>query len=114
MMFPKPKKRKKTRKPKESIMHKKDGRCYLCMKLRNDYGFKETHEHHVYPGGLRGVSTDEGFTAHLCLEHHIVGPEAVHNNQKNLRLIQKDCQKIYEKTHTRQQFMELTGRNYID
>lgn len=46
--------------------------------------------------------------------HHIDGPEAVHNNQKNMRLIQEDCQKAYEKTHTRQQFMELVGRNYLE
>lgn len=115
MMFPKTKKTARTRKTKKSIIQTKDGRCYLCMRLHGDHRIHGvTHTHHVYPGALRKISDENGFTVYLCPEHHVDGPKAVHNNQKNMRLIQKDCQRKYEETHTRQQFMDLTGRNYLD
>ena len=115
LMFPKTKNRKKRKKHGKSILHCRDGTCYLCMKLDGNYGEQRTlHEHHVYGGALRAVSEREGFKVYLCLRHHIDGAEAVHNNQKNMRIIQRDCQREYEKTHTRQQFMDLIGRNYLE
>ena len=49
----------------------------------------------------------------LCLPHHREGPEAVHNNEKNMRLIQVAAQREFEKTHSREQWMELMGWNYL-
>lgn len=114
-MFPKPKKKKKRKKHKASILHCKDGTCYLCMKLNHNYRkHQEIQEHHVFPGKPgRQISEAEGFKVYLCLEHHLDGPEAVHNNQANMRLIQKDCQRKYEETHTREEFRSLMGRNYL-
>lgn len=115
LMFPKKPRKKKRKQHKKSILHTKDGTCYLCMKLEKD---SCTHpviqEHHIYGGPLRGISEAEGFKAYLCLRHHTDGPGAVHNNQENMRILQKDCQEAYERTHTRQQFMELIGRNYLE
>ncbi len=82
LMFPKSgstRKNKKRRHP-QSIMHKKDGTCYLCMMKGNDRTYTVVHEHHVYDGPNRRVSEENGFKCWLCLEHHITGPEAVHNN----------------------------------
>lgn len=28
--------------------------------------------------------------------------------------VKRECQREYEKTHTRQEFMSLIGRNYLD
>lgn len=115
LMFPKRIHRKKRKRHKKSILHEKDGTCYLCMKLSGDCRIKPViHEHHIYGGACRSISEQEGFKAYLCLEHHIDGPEAVHNNQENMRILQRDCQRHYERTHTRKQFMELTGRNYLE
>ncbi len=50
----------------------------------------------------------------LCPEHHRTGPEAVHRSIKSMRLLQEEAQRSYEKTHTRKQFMELIGRNYLE
>lgn len=114
MMYPKPKRAKKRRKHKKSILHCKDGTCYLCMKLNNDFRqYQVVHEHHIYGGANRAVSEAEGFKVYLCLAHHIDGPAAVHNNQEHMRILQEVCQREYEKTHTRQQFMELIGRSYL-
>lgn len=50
---------------------------------------------------------------YLCLEHHTSGPAAVHNNHENMRLLQQDGQRAYERTHTREEFMARFGRNYL-
>lgn len=114
MKFPKPQRRKKRKKHKASILHRKDGTCYLCM-LRGDYRIHPiVHEHHIYDGPNRAISEAEGLKAYLCPKHHINGPEAVHSNQTNMRLLQREAQKAYERTHTRAEFMALIGRNYLD
>lgn len=115
LMLPKKPWKKKRKQHKKSILHCKDGTCYLCMKLEgNYYTHPAVQEHHVYGGSLRPISEAEGFKVYLCLRHHTDGPEAVHNNHENMRLLQRDCQEVYERTHTRQQFMKLTGRNYLE
>lgn len=50
---------------------------------------------------------------YLCPDHHELGPEAVHRNYEYMRLIQKDGQRAYEQTHTREEFMALIGRSYL-
>lgn len=115
LMFPKTPSRKKRKKHKTSILHQKNGTCYLCIQLHGDLRCHPiTHEHHIYGGPNRSISEAEGFKAYLCPEHHEFGKEAVHNNAENMRLLQQDCQREYEQTHTRQQFMELIGRNYLE
>ena len=115
LILPKTPKKKKRKTHKASILHKKDGTCYLCIRLHSDYRIhRVTHEHHIYGGPNRSISEAEGFKAHLCPEHHEFSQEAVHNNIDNLRLLQQDAQREYEKTHTRQQFMQLIGRKYLE
>lgn len=115
MKLQKPLKSKKRKKHKPSIMHAKDGTCYLCMKLNQDYRRHQTlHEHHVFGGPNRPISEAEGMKVYLCLEHHIIGPEAVHNNHEHKRLLQQDGQRAYECTHTRKEFMSRFGRNYLE
>ena len=72
-----------------------------------------THKHHVYPGPNRQVSEENGFTVELCPGHHEFTKAAVHENRDYMILIQEECQREYEKTHTRQQFMDLIGKNYL-
>lgn len=114
MMFPKPTQKKRRKKHGKSILGERDGTCYLCKRLHGDYRIHEVlHKHHVYGGPLRGISEAEGFTVDLCLYHHEIGEEAVHNNQEHMRLLQRDCQSRYEENHSRQQFINLIGRNYL-
>lgn len=111
--------KKKTKKPRrthpQSILHRKDGTCYLCRRLEHDYRIhKNIEEHHAFPGNPgRQISEREGFKVFLCPEHHRIGPAAVHNNQENMRLIQRDVQEEYEQTHTRAEWMAIMGRNYL-
>lgn len=116
LMFPKQGKMKKRKKHKKSILHYKDGTCYLCVKLKGICSkYPVVHEHHVYPGKPnRQISEAEGFKVYLCPRHHEYHKEAVHENDENMKMIQRDCQRKYEETHTRQQFMDLIGRNYLE
>ena len=85
------------------------------MKLKGDYRrYPVVHEHHIYDGPNRQNSEAEGLKVYLCLDHHIMGPEAVHNNHKNMRILHRDGQRAYERTHSRAEFMSLIGRNYLD
>lgn len=115
MKFPKSLKPKNRKIHKHSVLQIKDGTCYLCTKLNQDHRWHQIlHEHHVFGGQNRSISEAEGMKVYLCLRHHIDGPEAVHNNKRNMRIIQEDAQKVYELTHTREQFMERFGRNYLE
>lgn len=105
---------KRRKKHKASILQSKDNTCYLCRILNDDYRQGFVHEHHIYGGANRSISEAEGLKVYLCLKHHIDGAEAVHNNINNMRILQREGQRAYEQEHSRQQFMELIGRNYLD
>lgn len=115
MMYPKQPTKKKRKKHMKSIINQDRGTCYLCIKLHNDYRYwMNREEHHVYDGPNRQISEENGFKVKLCLPHHRTGPEAVHVKAENMRLIQRDVQREYEKTHTRKEFMDLIGRNFLE
>lgn len=116
LMFPKTAAKKKRKRHKESILNEKDGTCYLCMRLHNDRRiYHYTEEHHIFGGNPnRDISEAEGLKVYLCPDHHQIGPEAVHNNHDNMLLLQQDAQRAYEQTHSREEFMGLIGRNYLE
>jgi hypothetical protein len=99
-----------------SIMHnKEDGTCYLCMLLRDDFDTRSgLQEHHAMPGTAnRKLSERYGLKVYLCLEHHTAGPEAVHNNIRLQRLLQKNAQMAFERKHSHEEWMEAFGRSFI-
>ena len=117
LMFPKQKIKKKRKKHKKSILHNRsDGTCYLCARLHNDYRVhRYLEEHHVFGGDPnRTISEAEGLKAYLCLEHHRTGEEAVHKNKQVRKMLQQDAQKSFEESHTREEFMKLFEKNYME
>lgn len=113
--YPKRKTKKPRRTHPQSILHRKDGTCYLCCRLEHDYRVhKDLEEHHAFPGNpWRQISEYFGFKVYLCPEHHRNGPAAVHNDAEMLRLIQRDIQEEYEQTHSREEWMAIMGKNYL-
>ena len=106
---------KRRKKHKPSILQEKGSPCYLCMKMRPHYEWqKAVHEHHIFGGSNRDKSEAEGLKVYLCLDHHINGKEAVHNNAGLMRELRQDGQRAFEKTHTREEFMKLFGKNYLE
>ena len=59
------------------------------------------------------MSEREGFVCWLCQEHHI-GQTGVHQNRALDVAIKQECQRAYERTHTRADFMRLIGKNYLE
>lgn len=113
MIYPKPQRKKKRKQHGKSIFYQRPGSCFLCER-QGDYSRKYTEVHHIFDGPNRHVSEANGFTVRLCLKHHREGANAVHNNSQNMRLLQQIAQGKYEMTHSREEFMILIGKNYLD
>lgn len=98
----------------KSIMHEKDGTCYLCMKLNQDYSIKPyVEEHHcIYGSGRRPLSDKYGLTVYLCLEHHTTGEMAVHRNADVAAELKEAAQLAFEKHYPDLDFMSIFSKNY--
>lgn len=97
-----------------SILQKKDGRCYLCMKLHEDNSKKVVQEHHVVFGTAnRKLSEKYGLKVYLCLSHHKEGPEAVHRNAEIALELKKEAQRAFKRNFPELDWFEIFRRNYI-
>ena len=72
-------------------------------------GKKKDHIHEIFKGSNRLISIKNGFCVPLCTICHT----KTENDINFLRSLQIECQKTFEKNHTREEFMKLTGRNYL-
>ena len=72
-------------------------------------GKKKDHIHEIYKGANRQVSIRNGFCVPLCNGCHA----RTENEIDFLRSLQVECQKTYEKNHTREEFLKLIGRNFL-
>ena len=84
--------------------------CYITG------GTYNLHKHHIYAGGRRQISEREGFWVYLIGYYHNQSNDGVHGkNGHELDLkLKQDCQRKYEETHSREEFMALIGKNYLD
>ena len=94
---------KKLERERYSILTTRLKHCFICNKTPADI-------HEIYSGGNRKMSMKNGFCIPLCREHHQF---ATLDSLFNLRLKQL-CQSEYEKTHTREEFIKLVGKNYLE
>lgn len=83
-------------------------KCYLCG--RTDW----IECHHLFGGARRKISEENGFVVDLCHWHHNEPPSGAHHNRELSDQLKRMAQSKYEETHTRAEFMELIGRNYLD
>lgn len=97
----------------KSIMQNKDGRCYLCDKLRHDQTGTYLEEHHCLSGTNRKLSEHYGLKVYLCLYHHRHGKQAVHNNIDMKRLLCEDAQRAFEARWPELSFREVFGKSYL-
>lgn len=116
LMFPKKawKNKKRTQK-KKRILPTTKGVCYICAHRYNDWSCKPTQEHHIiYGGGQRKDSEREGIKVYLCLKHHGTGEEGVHGSREMREWLCREAQREYEKTHTREEWMQEFKKNYLE
>lgn len=115
LLFPKIKTKKKRKHHSPSILQDKDHTCYLCILLDGNHKLhRQLHEHHIFGGPNRIHSEENGLKVYLCPDHHLTGKFAVHNCKETMELLHKIGQREFEKTHSREEFMEIFGRNYLD
>lgn len=115
-MFPKVTVKKKRKHHPASLLHSKEERtCYLCMLLEKNFvRHLYLEEHHIFfSGHQRFLSEEYGLKVYLCCRHHREGPEAVHRNQENRRLLEARGQQAFEAKYGRAEFLRVFGRNYL-
>ena len=82
--------------------------CYVCGAING------LHDHHIYSGtGKRSISEKYGFKVYLCGRHHNLSEFGVHFDKSLDLRLKRACQKEYEKTHSREEFIKIIGENYI-
>lgn len=91
-----------------SIMTNNLDKCYLCFGVDNCDCNIDIHE--IYGGANRQISMQNGFCIPLCRYHHSL---ITRDNASSL-ILKKQCQKKFEETHTREEFMCLVGKNYLE
>lgn len=100
--------KKKTTKLKQleekrwSILTDKLDTCYVCPKPKDDIN-------EIYEGARRITSIKNGFCIPLCREHH----RMFHECYQFALVYKKECQKKFEETHSREEFIELIKRSYL-
>lgn len=84
--------------------------CFVSRRTDN------LHKHHIFFGTAnREVSEQNGFWIWLTGElHNQDSKKDIHSTPAFNLKIRQLCQAKYEKTHTREEFMQLIGRNYLD
>lgn len=73
------------------------------------------HCHHIYHGANRKISDKHGFWVWLTGEWHNQDSRIdVHHNIEFDRYLKRECQKKYEETHSREEFLNLIGKSYLE
>lgn len=80
-------------------------------------GTPQCHRHHIFGGANRKKSEIYGFVIPIAYYLHEFGEDSIHENPNtglDLKWKQK-AQEYYEEHHgTRENFIKLFGRNYLD
>lgn len=72
------------------------------------------HVHHVYAGANRKQSDKYGCWVYLCFRHHNGSNDGVHFNRELDLKIKQLTQRAWEKNKSREEFMRIFGRQYLD
>ena len=89
--------------------------CWACRNLYNVFNPWRLEEHHIFPGTpRRALSERYGLKVYLCREHHNVPPCGVHFDPTLMLRLQQEGQRAFEKTNSREEFVRLFGKNYLE
>jgi hypothetical protein len=81
--------------------------CYFCTAWLVEW-------HHVFSGPYRKKSTLYGYVVPLCIKHHNTSPDGVHFNKEKRNELKRICQRHFEETHTREEFIATFGKSYSE
>ena len=91
----------KLEKNRYSIFTNDMTRCYYCHTRTYKIDI-----HEVYGGSNRQRSMKYGLCVPLCRK--------CHSNEMIINDLRKWCQREYEKTHSRNEFIKLIGKSYLE
>ena len=97
----------------KSILQPEKDFCYICSNVYKKYYPQELEEHHVFNGPDRMNSERHGLKVYLCKYHHTEGAEAVHKNKITKLWLEERAQRIFEDTHSHEEFIRIFGKNYL-
>ena len=83
-------------------------KCFITGSTEN------LHRHHIYFGANRRISEENGFYVWLIPEYHNMSDYGVHFDKAFDLRLKQECQRKYEETHSREEFIALIGRNYLE
>lgn len=98
----KSKKLAKLEQERYSILTNDFEHCYICGRVK-----KQIHE--IYKGRNRQKSMKNGFCIPICEECH----RKTETDVSFLDKYRQECQKKYEETHTREDFLKIIGKSYL-
>lgn len=82
--------------------------CYITKSTQ------ALHKHHIFEGeGRRQLSEKNGLWVWLTGRLHNLSNEGVHFNKELDLKLKREAQRKFEETHSREEFMQLFGRNYL-
>jgi hypothetical protein len=84
----------------KEVVEKQGAKCVIC-------GNPEFQIHHIYEGCYRAKSTKYGALVLLCDRHH----RMIHATSS--KIFKKQWQEQFEKTHSREEFIKIFGKNYL-
>lgn len=85
----------------------KTKKCWVC-------GSTSVHEHHIFFGSAnRKKSEQYGMKVWLCPRHHNMSNQGVHFDKQLDLYLKRYAQLEFEKTHTREEFIEVFGKSYL-
>lgn len=75
----------------------------------------DIHLHHIFNDSAerKQRSEEDGFLVPLCPRHHHTRSEGIHHNAFFDLTLKGMAQRRYEKTHSREEFVERYDRSYI-
>ena len=74
---------------------------------------EKANKHEVFYGNNRQKSIKHGLVIPLCIKHHTEAVTGIHHNEKLKIKWHKIAQRKFEETHTREEFMQIFGKNYL-
>jgi len=82
--------------------------CYITKCTQN------LHKHHIFYGtGNRKISERHGFWVWLRGDLHNLSNAGVHFNKELDLQLKQECQRKFEESHSREEFMKLIDKNYL-
>lgn len=90
----------------KSIMQGESDRCYMC-------GRPGTEWHHVFGAANRRFFEEDGLKVRLCRYCNDMTHFDPDESYRRQEFLHEEGQRAYEQSHTREEFMQRYGRNYL-